>query len=202
MQSKINIANNALMRIGNTRFIESLTSAQNEAIVINRVFDAVRQRLIRRLPWPFARQVVTLGLTTKEIPGWRFCYRYPSQALRIFNVCGTEDLGWEWWPLPGEYPAYEMQKVDGTEVVATNKVQAKALIVTDVDDTSDLDPLFEDALIWALACEVAAPLAGSSQLVQTATDAAARAYDVARAASLSEREEYPAPIPEFVRARL
>ena len=69
MQSKINIANNALMRIGNTRFIESLTSAQNEAIVINRVFDAVRQRLIRRLPWPFARQVVTLGLTTKEIPG-------------------------------------------------------------------------------------------------------------------------------------
>ena len=202
MQSKINIANNALMRIGNTRFIESLTSAQNEAIVINRVFDTVRQRLIRRLPWPFARQIVTLGLTTNEIAGWRFCYRYPSQALRIFNVCGTEDLRWEWWPIPCERPPYEVQKVDGTEIIATNKQKARALIVTDVDDTTDLDPLFEDALIWALACEVAAPLAGNSQLVQTAADSAARAYDLARAVSLSERQEYPAPIPEFVRARL
>lgn len=202
MQSKINIANNALMRIGNTRFIESLSSAQNEAIVINRVFDSVRRRLIRRLPWPFARQVVTLGLTTQEAAGWQFCYRYPANALRIFNVCGSEDSRWEWWPLPSERPAYEVQKVDGIEVVSTNKAKARALIVTDVDDTTDLDPLFEDALIWALACEVAAPLAGSHQLVQTAAESAVRAYDLARAASLSERQEYPSPIPEFVRARL
>ena len=202
MQSKINMANNALMRIGNTRFIESLTSAQNEAIVINRVFDTVRQRLIRRLPWPFARQTVTLALTSIRIPGWRFCYRYPSQALRIFNVCGSDEAYFLWFPRPEIQASYEVQIVDGVQVIATNKSQAKALIVTDVADTTDLDPLFEDALIWALACEVAASLAGSSQLVQTAAESATRAYDVARAASLSEREEYPETLPEFVRARL
>lgn len=202
MLSKINIANNALMRIGNTRFIESLTSAQNEAIVINRVFDSVRQRLIRRLPWPFARQVVKLALTTEEVPDWRFCYRYPYQALRIFNVCGADDARLHWWPMPEERPAYEVQMVNGVQVIATNKQNARALIVTDVDDTTNLDPLFEDALIWSLACEIATPLAGSTQFVQTASESAVRAYDLARAASLSEREEYPDPLPEFVRARL
>lgn len=199
MQSKIHLANNALMRIGNTRFIESLSSAQQEAIVINRLFDSVRVRLLRRMPWPFAKKVVTLSLTPYEAVDWKFVYRYPAQALRVFKVFSNQAR----LPIEQEHPRpYEIQVINGVQVIATNIAQARALIVSDVEDTTEWDPLFEDAFIWALAVEIAVPLSGNNQLIQLAIDSANRAYDVARAASLSERQESTLTLPEFVRARL
>ena len=59
--SQISIANNALMRIGVTRFIESLAEPTIEAQVISRVYDTVRRAQLRRLEWSFAKQIKKLS---------------------------------------------------------------------------------------------------------------------------------------------
>ena len=204
MQSSISIANTALIRIGVSRFIDSFSEATQEAHLINRIFVPTRQRLLRKLPWAFARQIRKLELTNVEHPTYRYVYRYPDDALRIFNLYPYEgqDIPERFWQPTAKF-GYETFNHQGERYIATSLALAHALIVVDVQDSVIMDSLFEDLFAWELAKELAMPLSVSSALAKNAADAAAVAYDNARVASLDERDDAGSgpEESEFVRVR-
>lgn len=221
--SKISIANNALMRIGVTRFIESLNDVQIEAQVINRVYDSVRKATLRRLPWSFAKQITKLALTKYAQKPWRFVYRYPSNALRIMRLTDKGEYGFvddqeqsqqqlvggqEWvvpampFGLSSTVISYETMNIEGQQVVCTNQPLACAEIIADITDTELFDPLFEDLLTWELAKAICTPLAVSQALAEYANAQAQVLYDQARTASLDESYESVREIPDTIKVRL
>lgn len=200
MQSAVEIANAALMRIGVSRYIDSLSSASVEAQIVNRIYNVTRRRALRRLPWAFAREFRKLGLTTETSKRWKYLYAYPSDALRVFYVSTPENEQVEVEFDPNEF---QTTSVGSQQYICTDLAGAYGLIVKDVTDTSLFDPLFEDYLIWELAKDIAAPLSVNASLAELCVSSAAESFDLARTSSLDERYvghgNYKS---EFLRARL
>lgn len=219
--SRISIANNALMRIGVTRFIESLAENSLEAKVINRAYDAVRQAQLRRMEWNFARQIVKLALTQYEQKPWRYVYRYP-QALRVFRLTDSGEFGYttdasdiepympgqaivhpmSYEQLAAKRIPYETQTMNGQKVICTDLALASAVIVSDVTDTELFDPLFEELFTWELAKAISIPLAVSKSLAEYAAQNAQLAYDMAQSATLDEAVYAAEGLPQMLKARL
>ena len=218
--SQISIANNALMRIGVTRFIESLAEPTIEAQVINRVYDTVRRAQLRRLEWSFAKQIKKLALTQYVQKPWQFVYRYPN-ALRVMRLTDQPEYGYttdsdalqaltggQQWvntsylvDLEGQRIPYETLVINGQKVICTNLALASAVIIDDVTDTNLFDPLFEELLTWELAKEICTPLAVSSKFAEFAHGQAEIAFDKAMAATLDEQAPAAPDVPSFIKAR-
>ena len=218
--SQISIANNALMRIGVTRFIESLAEPTIEAQVISRVYDTVRRAQLRRLEWSFAKQIKKLALTQYVQKPWQFVYRYPN-ALRVMRLTDQPEYGYttdsdaqqaltggQQWvntsylvDLEGQRIPYETLVINGQKVICTNLVLASAVIIDDVTDTNLFDPLFEELLTWELAKEICTPLAVSSKFAEFAHGQAEIAFDKAMAATLDEQAPAVTDVPSFIKAR-
>lgn len=218
--SQISIANNALMRIGVTRFIESLAEPTIEAQVISRVYDTVRRAQLRRLEWSFAKQIKKLALTQYVQKPWQFVYRYPN-ALRVMRLTDQPEYGYttdsdaqqaltggQQWvntsylvDLEGQRIPYETLVINGQKVICTNLVLASAVIIDDVTDTNLFDPLFEELLTWELAKEICTPLAVSSKFAEFAHGQAEIAFDKAMAATLDEQAPAALDVPSFIKAR-
>ena len=219
--SRISIANNALMRIGVTRFIESLAEATVEAQVISRVFDSVRRAQLRRMEWSFAKQIVKLALTQYSQKPWQYVYRYPN-ALRVFRL--TDQGAWGYTTnasdiepyMPGQaivHPMsyeqiakkkvpFESLVINEQKVICTDLALASAVVVTDVTDTELFDPLFEELLTWELAKAISIPLSVSKSMAEYATQQAQVAFDMAQAATLDEFVPGEEGLPDMLKARL
>lgn len=219
--SQISIANNALMRIGVTRFIESLAEPTIEAQVIRRVYDVVRRAQLRRLEWSFAKQIKKLALTQYSQKPWQYVYRYPNDALRVMRLTDQPEYGYttdsseqqllvggQQWvnssylvDLEGPRIPYESLVINGQKVICTNLALASAVVIDDVTDTNLFDPLFEELLTWELAKEICTPLAVSSKFAEFAHGQAEIAFDKAMAATLDEQAPSAPEVPSFIKAR-
>ena len=219
--SRISIANNALMRIGVTRFIESLAEPTVEAQIISRVFDGVRRAQLRRMEWSFAKQIVKLPLTQYTQRPWQYVYRYPN-ALRVFRL--TDKGAWGYTTdssdiepyMPGQAIVnamsyeqlvnkkvpFETMVINDQKVICTDLAQASAVVVSDVTDTELFDPLFEELLTWELAKAISIPLAVSKNMAEYAAQNAQMAFDMAQNATLDELVPGEESLPDMLKARL
>lgn len=157
--NKIDICNIALGRIGRKASITSLTENSAEARACGRIWDMVRQSLLREFTWSFSHKITLLALSTETIPGWNYLYAYPSdclQALRIFNRAGAD--------LRGEQEKWDVVNVGNNTFIACNVEQAYLEYTADKTDTDSWTTQFADCLAWRLAFELAMPLSGDVNL--------------------------------------
>lgn len=200
MASEIEICNMALSRIGNSRFINSLSEKSKEAEQCNLHFNHCRDTVLSDFPWNFASKRVALADTNNPPPDWKFAYSYPTDCLKAIAIV---QAGQKY-----QQPNNAINFMVGSDENGTGKLiysdqpQAWLQYVASVTDVNMFDSLFIDALAWRLAGELARPLASNAGIGNEAFQMYRIAITDAAAHSLSESAETNDYMDEFTAARL
>lgn len=80
---KIDICNNALIEAHQDATITNINEDSVEAERCRRIYDATRRELLSMYPWTFATKFVKLARVAEDVEGYKYAYKYPSEALRI-----------------------------------------------------------------------------------------------------------------------
>lgn len=195
------VCNLALGRIGHggSRPIQSLTEASEAARACNRVFASVLESMLREFAWPFAQASVALAAVAQTVPGWGYVYAYPENCLFLHGLAGSNTD-------PGRYPAWRhpfkiLAATSGqSRVIATDLADAWAHYTVNVTNPHFGDPLFQDALAWRIAVEVAVGLKADPRMSQNAVLQYQSALSKAVAANGNEAGADREPVTEDVAA--
>lgn len=147
--TEVSIANSALIKVGADR-ISSLTEDVRSAVLINAIFDQMRDAVLRDHPWNFAEKRAVLAPTgTTPDFEWDYEYDLPSDCIRALYC----------------YVDYD-DEID-FKVVQNSKLYANESSVNLVytfrsEDPSTWDASFAEALAWRLAGEIAYALTQSN----------------------------------------
>ena len=194
MATDVDIANEALGKIGTRNTITSLAEATNEAKRVNQFFDQTRQEILQKAHWGFARAVVALTLykaapyvdvptgftppadadawtSSYPMPPWLYEYSWPSNALLVQAIVPVLS-NYSYPFILANAAAFQIgsdRNVANTadvRVLLTNLLSAIAVYTKDVDDPLLYPPLFIDAFSSALAAKIALPLTGDKDLAK------------------------------------
>lgn len=160
------ICNVALSRIGNSNFIDNLDEATTEGRVCNQLYEPTRDSLLASFPWPFATRMVTLAtVADAEHTAWGYTYSLPSDYLAAQSPWSSYRD-----PTVGQRIPYsvEMNTAGDGRVLLTDHDEAQFTYTAKVTDPGLFPPLFRSALSWALAAELALPIAKRLDLRQSA----------------------------------
>ena len=175
MTSVVQICNMALARIGTGR-IDSLTEASEEARQCSTFYEPVRDRLLARVPWRFALKREALAPLSVTAPvEWTYTYAWPSDCIQARYIEPTgptpSSAGliwpdqWYWNQVdPGgsvvtELPAMRTPSFERRgDTIVTHQPEAVLIYTYRVTDPNQFDPLFVEALSYALAAELAVPI--------------------------------------------
>ena len=188
MASVPGIVNSALAKIGATR-ITALTDGTRNAQVASDIYDVVRDDMLRGHNWNFATQRVQLARSANA-PAFGFDYQYPVPAdfLRVVSVhdndAGTGDVAYK----------VEHSDDDDATVILTDATEVWLRYVAAVTDPNRMSADFREALAYALAENMAIPIASSNTLREQMAKERQRA--IAKAKSADGQEDYPEQFPE------
>lgn len=87
---KIDICNNALIEAHQDATITNINEDSVEAERCRRIYSATRRELLSMYPWTFATKYVELARVLENVDGYKYAYKYPSEALRINNFYVNE----------------------------------------------------------------------------------------------------------------
>jgi len=153
MTSEVAICNAALAKVSNNR-IASLTEGSTAGDLCNEMYGRIRDRLLRRHLWNFNKRRVKLArLSEAPVFGWTYAYQLPSDWLR--NIAVHADAA-------GRNPSQAYQ-VEGRRILADHE-DIWLVYGARVTDPNEFDEMFREALAYALAVELAVPLAKSATL--------------------------------------
>lgn len=145
MTSQIEICNAALYRL-NGQPITSLADNTKEAVILTRIYDMTRKRLLRSHPWNFAIKKIELAQSVTA-PAFEYTYAYPLPAdcLRVITIYEPSS---EW-------------KVVGSEI-HTNDSSLFLEYVADIDNEGLWDAVFTDLMVLKLAIDMCYAITGAS----------------------------------------
>lgn len=202
----ISICNLALSRIGVTMKIASLSDRTKEAVELNAVFAEVRERVLAAAPWPFARKIVELQKTGTTPYRWAYRYEYPGDCVAIRAIyppfpAGQTAQTFRRW-LQENTVKYEIA-LDEDDALTICSDQNAAIIeyTARVENPRRFDAPFTSAFAWALAAEIALPLAKTIDHSRNAGTMYEKEVYEAIAKALNEEKRDVPPESEFVRAR-
>lgn len=160
MTSEVAICNAALAKVSNNR-IASLTEGSTAGNLCNEMYGRIRDRLLRRHIWNFNKRRVKLAQLA-EAPefGWAHAYQLPSDWLR--NIAVYADAA-------GRKPTQAYQ-VEGRRILSDHG-DLWLVYGARVTDPNQFDEMFREAVAYALAVELAVPLAKSATLRDRMADA-------------------------------
>lgn len=146
-RTKVEIINLALLSLGEPP-ITAVTDDRKAADHADRLYDTIRQSVLRSSPWNFAvRRAVLSAETTATSWGDAVNrYRLPADCLRVLRA---QYLDEEW-------------SVEGNHLLTTG-TDPGISYVADITDPDLYDPLFVMAFVARLAAELALTLFGSSE---------------------------------------
>ena len=146
MASVIDICNRALSQIGDEIGITSIDDDSKPARYCKLLYADTRDYLLRSYPWRFSLKKWRLA-PVEEKPLYRFknAFQLPTDCLRI-------------WRLEKPLMPYE---VVGKRVEANTDVFS-FLGCARIEDTTQFDAMFTEALVLRLAVELAQPLTGDT----------------------------------------
>lgn len=195
------MCNMALGRIGVSATIADITESSTAARACNTFYEATRDRLLAAYPWPWAAKRATLAaLTDGERDGWEYAYALPADCLTPREL----------FPENRAVASKDRRRF----VVEYDVTTAKAILLSDeeapellytatfsLNVVGHFPPAFTDALAWALAAELAMPLAVKSDLRVRAEQMANLTLERAIATALNSQEPDAPPDSDFVLAR-
>jgi len=154
MASDVGIANAALRKLGQSP-ITAFNENSKAARLANERFADLRDELLFRHPWNFARKRDALAASATA-PAWGFTAAYPVPAdyIRMYEVNGEDEETGKW-------------KVEDGSVVTDLAAPLEVLYVYQVTDASKMSAGFREALASVLAADWAEDLTGDSDVVKT-----------------------------------
>jgi hypothetical protein len=171
MASETDIANVAIGHVGGT-VITNLTDGSKNANAVNNIFTEVRDGLLRSHLWNFATKRVKLAQSTTA-PAHEFDHAYPVPAdwLRTLRVSNND---------AGSGPVlYRAEQVAGQAALVTSSDDLWLTYIARETDPNLMTADFRVAFEFALARDIAIPIAGSAtlrvELVKTAKSTLAQA---------------------------
>lgn len=155
-QTKFSIASQALIHL-RANPVSSFTDGTNEADIMAEVYDTWARDALGRHPWSFARRREQLTRENKTQPGWKYLYKIPATALRVFAVFNTDDIGAQ--PIK----RYRILSDDAGQYIATNEEKIFAEFTTYVPENV-WPSWFVEYGVFALAAFVAMPVSDDEDL--------------------------------------
>lgn len=153
MTSEVAICNAALAKVSNNR-IASLTEGSTAGDLCNEMYERIRDRLLRRHIWNFNKKRVKLAqLSAVPVFGWTYAYQLPSDWVRNIAV----------FPDSAGLNQTHGYEVEGRAIL-TDHENIWLVYGAKITDPNDFDDMFREALAYALAVELAVPLAKSATL--------------------------------------
>lgn len=198
MPSEVEICNMALARVAMTKPIASLAEKSKEAELCRTFYGPLREQVLRDFPWPFAESHVALADVGSPAPGWQYRYRYPANCLKVREIVQP---GWRRALTSDMQISFRLGYDVGGRVINTDQPEASARFTFNVDDTTQFDPLFIDALAWRLAMDLALPISSKPEYRQFCEQQYQQALTIAEASAFSESQDDPEPESEFVSVR-
>tara|TARA_R110000796_G_scaffold10937_7_gene36626 strand:- start:172 stop:750 length:579 start_codon:yes stop_codon:yes gene_type:complete len=151
MGSQVDLANESLLLLG-ANTITSFNDDDSNAVLINRFYASERDALLRSHRWNFAIGNANLAsLDTTPIVDWEFKFTLPTDpyCLRILDVrTVTGDI-------------YLDFAIQGRELY-TEESTVDITYIQRVEDPTQFDALFYQALVFRLAWKMAYPVTRSS----------------------------------------
>jgi hypothetical protein len=213
-ETMYDIANRALLKIGENVRIEGPDDKSIAARVLAQVYDDALGELLEDFPWSFAKAQATLAeLAAVSRIGWEHAYQLPSDfvAPRAILAGGTR-----YSLIPGECRTpYELQAGDASgtgerasRIFCTDEDLGSSTLeyTTDAVAVVAFPRLFVEALVWRLAAEFALGVKHAAEQAEAILDdrggVFVRAFAKAATADLRGRGEDPEVDPPSIRARL
>jgi hypothetical protein len=150
--SQVAICQLAQAKVGHTNFITDLGEASKDAILLNVLYEPLRQSILRQYLWRFARKRAILAPITDTVPfdGGNY-FQMPSDCLRAVGTGDSYAQGYGRWI------------VEGNRIIADTDT-LELIYVGDIRDTALFDPIFTEVFAIKLADNLAVPLAQSQSL--------------------------------------
>lgn len=149
----VGLSNVALSRIGQRQYISAFDEPTTEAEACNNLFEHCRDVVLARMAWPFATARATLAESTEERDNWDFVYGLPANfvAARYLVPLGVQ------YARPDQlYPyAIELNDANDARLLLTDLEDAVLVYTRAITSVALFPPLFQDALAWKLAAELA-----------------------------------------------
>lgn len=187
MASDVDICNLALNKIGQNTII-SLAEDSTAGRICNLFYADTRDSLLRQHPWNFAIKRVELAkLTTSPVFGFTSEFQLPSDCLRVMYT----DL---------VFPADNF-RVEGKKLLADSD-SIKIEYVSRVEDTTQFDALFVDALWMSLAARIAYNVSDNNTLVNLLNTKVKEVISHAKSIDGQEGTPYPIEADDWLNARL
>ena len=192
--SKVELFNIALGRVGEGYVIQHPDEDSQPARECRRFYDMSRKQTLRAFDWPWATRAVN-GTRLADGPlgaKWSYFYAIPSESLKVIGVYNQ-------YGRKVPFQITSMQNDIGTfKTVATNEETPILYYVVNVEDASQYDPLFADALAWRLASELAPVRTENNNMRSDALQMWSGVIEQAKSSNLSESYAYPEPSPSMI----
>jgi hypothetical protein len=150
--TELEAANRALMLLG-VAPIGSLSDTTQAARCMSILMDGTKKAVLCEFPWAFALRIVPLSTTTGSIPGYKYVFTKPSDALEVRRVYSSGGNA------PMEF------RVVGSKIGA-NESAGKVEYVANVADLDDWPRPIQECLVTRLACDAAMTLEGTPGVAQ------------------------------------
>lgn len=204
--NQVELCNLALGRIGvgASNPIQSLTTdTSEEARACARVFAPAMQQVLRApgADWAFCRKARALEPVSQTVPGWAYVYAYPVDCLRIQALSDSQTDPFR-TAVRAQRIAYKLMAATSGEavVIATDQPDAWAWYTRDATNPHFGDALFQDALAWRIAMEVALGLKADPRLATFARESYSFVLSQAGASAANEEVDDGVPMTETEQA--
>ena len=147
--TQIKICNLALAKIGAAR-ISDITQDTKSAILLNSIYELIRDQVLRAHPWNFATKRATIS-PNASTPDFEYDYTYdlPNDCLKVLDT----------------YPDNIEHVIEGRTIL-TNEETLDLKYIYQNTDESLWDSCFANAFAARLAQELAYSMTQSSTLVE------------------------------------
>lgn len=183
MASVVGIVNSGLSKVGAKSFITSFTDGSPNADPAARLYEPVRDDLLRAHNWNFAVKRAKLAQSSTT-PAYEYDYAYalPADWLRTMKVHSNED------------GAGDVQyRIEGRFVLSDSN-DIYLTYVSQVTDPNIMTADFRELLALALAVEFAIPVANSSAMRERLETTLSKRMRRVRASDAIE--DYPERVPD------
>jgi len=162
MTSAVDVVNQALEFTAQQVTITALNDGSVAGNAAGVIYSVVVLMMLRRWNPDFARKTVPLSQAGQPYSPWLNSYQYPTDCVRArCLVPPTVDL-FDPQPIRGN-----VAFVGGITVIQTNQANASLAYTSSATTENNWDPVFQWAVVRALAEPLAMAVAGRSDFAQT-----------------------------------